>query len=86
MEMSIILRRHRTFIIILLVDLFLYWLLFCSGIVLPFINPSVEIYEQQITSAPRNTNQIILWYLLQIPFIIYSLIYTLKLVLNARRS
>jgi len=73
-----ILKKHKVIIIILLFDLFLYWFLFYSGIVLPYINPSLESYSKSGTSFPRNTNQCFLWFYLQIPIILYIFYYTLK--------
>ncbi len=80
-----IFRNNKTITIILLLNLFSYLFLFHSGIVLPFINPSIEEY-MQYNSAPRDTNQIVLWYLLQIPFILYTLVYILKLFLMKKIS
>lgn len=71
-------KELKIIIIALLLDLFLFWFLFYSGIVLPFINPSIELFEKSGTSFPRNTNQMILWFCLQLPFILYVFYYILK--------
>lgn len=63
-------KRYKIVIIVVFTDLFLYWLLFYSGIVLPFINPSLEQYKEMVikgTSFPRNTNQILIWIFLHLP-------------------
>lgn len=86
--MFTILKKHKIISIIVLIDLFLYWLLCQSNIVLPFINPSIELYETHKnsgTSFPRNTNQIVLWICLQIPAIFYFFVYTLKHLLGQKK-
>lgn len=83
-----ILKKHKIIFIILIIDLFLYWLLFYSGIVLPFINPSVEQYKiliKQGTSFPRETNQCFLFMWLQIPITLYVFVYTLKCFLISNK-
>jgi hypothetical protein len=60
-------KRHKIVIVFVLVDLFLFWMLFYSGIVLPFINPSIEEYRKSFTSFPRNANQIFLWIIIHMP-------------------
>lgn len=69
--------NHRKILTILLIDLFLYILLVKSNIVLPYINPSIEEYSK-VTSFPRNTNQVIMWYALQIPISMGICIYLIK--------
>jgi cytochrome bd-type quinol oxidase subunit 2 len=79
--------KHRIVFIIIIIDLLLFWLLFHSGIVLPFINPSVEEYRilvEQGTSFPRHTNQCFLWMHLQIPIVLCLFVYTLKCFLSKR--
>ena len=49
------------------VDALAYWVLFHSGVVLPWINPSPEAYAHQMTSFPRNAAQIYLWILVNWP-------------------
>ena len=64
------LRRYRIVIIVVLTDLLLFWVLFRSIVVLPFINPSVEQYKILLnggTGFPRNTNQMIMWIILHLP-------------------
>jgi predicted acyltransferase len=61
------LKRNKIFIIVLLTDLFLYWFLFYSGVVLPFINPSVEEYNNTMTSFPRNASQMFIWIFMHFP-------------------
>lgn len=64
------LKKNKIVIIVVLTDLFLYWLLFYSGVVLPLINPSVEQYKKMVimgTSFPRNTNQAFIWICLHFP-------------------
>lgn len=60
---------------IFLIDVAVYFILFHSGIVLPFINPSVEEYSRKYTSFPRNYAQIIYWIVVHYPssFIISSI-------------
>ena len=68
--MTCFLRKHKIVITLVLSDLFLYWFLFYSGVVLPFINPSVVQYKKMLlrgTSFPRNTNQMLIWYLIHFP-------------------
>lgn len=59
------LKKHKIIFIAVSVDMFLYWLLFLSGIVLPFINPSIAEYP--FTSAPRGVGQMLMWEALHIP-------------------
>ena len=64
------LRKNKIVIIVVSTDLFLYWLLFYSGVVLPLINPSVDQYKKMVimgTSFPRNTNQALIWIYLHFP-------------------
>lgn len=75
-----ILKKHKMIIIVALVDFFLFWLLFYSGIILPFINLSIESYKNSGTSFPRDTHQKILWICLQFPIIIYIFSRILKYV------
>ena len=49
------------------IDLLLYGFLFYSGVILPGINPSVEQYNAQMTSFPRDAMQKILWIALHWP-------------------
>ncbi len=49
------------------VDLLFYWVVFHSGIVLPVINPSIEEYQQRVTSFPREAGQQMGWILLHFP-------------------
>lgn len=65
-----VLNKHKIVIAVVLVDLFLFWLLFYSGIVLPLINPSIEQYNEMMakgTSFPRNTIQMLIWIFLHFP-------------------
>jgi hypothetical protein len=48
-------------------DLLIYLFLFHSGVVLPFINPSVTDYKAQITSFPRDYMQQLIWLLVHWP-------------------
>lgn len=59
---------------IFLIDVAVYFVLFHSGIVLPFINPSVEEYSRRFTSFPRDYAQKIYWIVAHYPtsFIISS--------------
>ncbi len=50
-----------------IIDILLYLFLFHSGITLPIINPSVEEYNQQFTSFPRDYMQKIVWIGLHVP-------------------
>ena len=50
-----------------MVDLLLYWVIFYSGATLPFINPSVEEYQRQVTSFPRNAGQCYAWVAVHVP-------------------
>lgn len=87
--MSNLLKKHKIVVAILMIDLFLYWLLLYSGVILPFINPSVELYEiykNSGTGFPRNTNQYFLWFYLQIPIVLYAFVCTLKYFLDQRES
>jgi hypothetical protein len=61
------LKKHKIVIIVVAVDLFLYWILYYSGVVLPFINPNIEEYNKIINSAPRNIGQMVIWMLLHFP-------------------
>lgn len=84
-----ILRKHKIVFIILMTDLFLYWLLFYSGVILPFINPSAEEYITLVkhgTSFPRETNQCFLWMFLQVPITLYILAYILKFLSSRNKS
>lgn len=81
-----IIKKHKTIIIVLSVDLFLFWLLFYSGIVLPFINPSIELYKNSGTSFPRNANQMFLWFCLQLPLIFYTIFYIMKCFFKHNRN
>jgi len=68
--MSGFLKRHKTVIIVVLIDLLLYWLIFCTDVVLPFINPSVEEYKHMVTTGttfPRDTSQQLLWIFMHVP-------------------
>ena len=49
------------------VDLLLYMFLFHSGITLPFINPSQNVYEAQFTSYPRDAGQKLVWMAFHFP-------------------
>lgn len=63
-------KKHKIVILVMIVDLFIYWLLFCSGVVVPFINPNIYQYKGMLlrgTSFPRNTNQMLIWFLLHLP-------------------
>ncbi len=62
-----LLKNHKFITAWVLGDLFLFWILFYSGIVLPYINPSVEDYNAHITSFPRNAAQMYLWIVLHMP-------------------
>jgi len=59
--------RYKLAIWAVIVDFLLYLFLFQSGIVLPFINPSVTEYSQQMTSFPRNAMQEYVWMGLHVP-------------------
>ena len=64
------LKRHKIVIIVVLIDLLLYWIIFCTDVVLPFINPSVEEYKHMVatgTTFPRNTTQIVFWVFMHAP-------------------
>lgn len=68
--MSNIIKKHKIVIITLLIEILLFWFVFYSGIVIPFINPSIEEYENHIkggTSFPRDYTQMLLWYLIHMP-------------------
>jgi len=58
---------YKICLVVLAVDLFSYWLLFHSGVVLPYINPTIEEYNKTLTSFPRDYGQSILWYSIHIP-------------------
>ena len=73
-----ILKKNKIVFIILITDLFLYWLVYYSGIVLPFINPSIEEYELLATSFPRDTHQLYFWILLRVPIALFMFGYVLK--------
>ena len=60
-------KKHKFVAIAVLVDLFIFWLLFYSGFIIPFINPSLEQYQRSGTSFPRNYNQTLIWILLHTP-------------------
>jgi hypothetical protein len=62
-----ILKRHKIVIIVILTDLFLFWLTFYSDIILTFINPSIEDYSISDTSFPRNYAEVLFWYLVHMP-------------------
>ncbi|MCX7708796.1 MAG: hypothetical protein N2484_02985 [Clostridia bacterium] len=62
-----LLRKHKIVVITILADLILFWLLFYSGLVVPWISPSLEEYNASGTSFPRNYNQILLWFALHLP-------------------
>ena len=59
--------RHKIVIIAVIVDIILYWILFCSGVIFPFINPDVGEYSKRITSFPRNGGQILVWMFIHLP-------------------
>lgn len=64
------LKKHKVVIIVVLIDLMLYWLIFCTDVVLPFINPSVEEYKRMVTTGttfPRDTSQELFWMLIHLP-------------------
>ena len=64
------LRKNKIVIIVVFTDLFLYWFLFYSGVILPLINPSVDQYRKMVimgTSFTRNTNQALIWIYLHFP-------------------
>jgi hypothetical protein len=65
--MYVFLKRYKIVIIVMLVDLFLFWLLNYSGVIVPFISPSIEQYQNSGTSFPRNFNQIFIWVVLHFP-------------------
>lgn len=52
---------------VLVLDAAVYWLLFYSGLVLPFINPSVEEYNAARTSFARHANQCMVWTVAHFP-------------------
>lgn len=52
---------------ILTLDVVVYLILFHSGIVLPFINPTAEEYDAMYTSFPRNYTQTLYWMLAHYP-------------------
>jgi hypothetical protein len=54
-------RIYKVCVLVVLIDLLLYLLLFHCGIILPFINPSVEVYNKSFTSYPRDTMQKVVW-------------------------
>ncbi len=59
--------KYKLTIWAIVIDLLLYFLLFHSGVTLPFINPSPEEYAQQFTSFPRNAMQLYIWLGLHLP-------------------
>jgi hypothetical protein len=65
--MTAFVKRHKYIIIFVCLDLFLFWVLFYSGIVLPFVNPSMKEYNKDITSFPRNYGQMLIWVFLHFP-------------------
>ncbi|KAJ52705.1 hypothetical protein BD780_001631 [Clostridium tetanomorphum] len=60
-------KKHKIVVIVVLVDLFLTWLLAYSGIVLPYISPSVESYRCSGTSFPRDYIQKLIWLFMHVP-------------------
>lgn len=72
-----LLSKHKRVISLVVLDAILYILLVKSNIVLPFINPSIENYSM-VTGFPRNTNQVLLWYMLQIPVSIFIFLYLVR--------
>jgi hypothetical protein len=58
---------QKTALVFLLVDLLLYFLLFHSGLVLPWINPTLEEYNNTVTSFPRDYAQKLIWILIHFP-------------------
>ena len=57
-------------IIVLILDMILYFLIFHSGIVFPYINPSIEEYKAMVTSFPRDTSQKYLWIYIHWPIVL----------------
>ncbi len=65
--MYVFLKRYKIAVIVMLADLFLFWLLNYSGYIVPFISPGIEQYKNSGTSFPRNYNQILIWIVLHFP-------------------
>jgi len=62
-----IIKKHKVVVIVVLVDLLLTWLLVYSGIVLPYISPSIEQYRLSGTSFPRDYAQKLFWLIIHAP-------------------
>jgi len=58
---------YKIALIVLGLELIAYFLLFHCGIVLPFINPSIEEYNKTVTSFPRDYGQWLLWMYIHYP-------------------
>ena len=72
---------------ILTIDAVVYLILFHSGIVLPFINPTVEEYNAMNTSFPRDYAQAIYWIVAHYPSsVLISLISERFLVLSTAQT
>jgi hypothetical protein len=52
---------------LVILDILIYLFLFHSGVVLPFVNPTVAEYNQMQTSFPRDAGQKMTWILFHIP-------------------
>ncbi|MCY6370703.1 hypothetical protein [Clostridium ganghwense] len=64
-------KKHKIVIIVVLIDLLLTWLLAFSGIVLPYINPSIEQYRLSGTSFPLDFNQKLIWLIMHAPISLF---------------
>ncbi|WP_105613997.1 hypothetical protein [Vallitalea okinawensis] len=63
-------KKHKFVMITFIIEVLLFWIVFYSGIILPFINPSIDEYETLVqggTSFPRDYIQGLLWHLLHAP-------------------
>jgi hypothetical protein len=62
-----LIKKHKFVVICVLIDILLFWLLFYSGLILPFINPTLEDYQAILNSAPRHAGQMGLWLMAHMP-------------------
>jgi len=58
---------YKICLVVLVLDVLLYFFLFHSGVVLPWINPSIEEYSKNVTSFPRDFGQKISWIMFHVP-------------------
>jgi hypothetical protein len=68
-------RIYKVCVLVVLIDLLIYLLLFHCGIILPLINPSVEVYSKKITSFPRDTMQKVIWIIFHFPTLFFVKIF-----------